>query len=94
MPGAAKTAIADMDDDMKTFYTEAGSLISAADSELPFLNGTTEAPSKEVQDWFKWAEAIYHPDSASAEPVNENPFWAYVANATNATNTTDGTVAP
>ena len=33
-------------------------------------------------------------DAASTEPDNENPFWAYVQNATNATNTTDAAETP
>jgi len=42
-------------------YSEAEALMSEVDSELPFLNGTTEEPKQETQDWFSWVVRAHLP---------------------------------
>ena len=62
MPGGgSKTPLSEMSEEMQKMYSEAEALMSEVDSELPFLNGTTEEPKQETQDWFSWVVRAHLP---------------------------------
>ena len=62
MPGGgSKTPLSEMSEEMQKMYSEAEALMSEVDIELPFLNGTTEEPKQETQDWFSWVVRAHLP---------------------------------